>query len=458
MKKLIATLFCILLLPSLLVSGDKGAILVMRIQGVINPVTSEYIDMGIREAQKIGAQAILIEMDTPGGLLEATRTTIGAMVNTTIPVIVYVSPRGSRATSAGVFITMASDIAAMAPETHIGAAHPVNIGGGTPKKPTLPQSEDDKKDSKEDKTPKMEAPEQGSVMEEKMVSDAAAYIRALAKERGRNAKWAEQAVRESVSLTAEEAVQKKVVEVLALNREDLFKKISGKKIMKNDTETILELVGAPIHEYEMSDRLKFFHRLAHPNLAYMLMTLGFWALVYELTSPGFGLGGIVGVICFLLAFFSFQVLPVNTVGLILLVFGLLLMLVDLFTPTYGLLTGGGLVSFALGSFMLIDAPPDLPQLRVSLYLILPTVILTGLLFTVAIRKAIKAWRRKPNVGEETLAGSVGEVRQKIDGEGMVFINGELWKAKSDEKIKKGEKVIVVSHEGNTLIVKKSKNS
>jgi len=429
----------------------------MTVEGVINPVVSEYVSEGVKKAEEMDAAAILITLNTPGGLLEATRSTIQAMLNTEIPVIVYVSPRGSRATSAGVFITMAADIAAMAPETHLGAAHPVTIGGRGPLSPPQPpekqKTDKDKKDKSKEE-PKAAPKGKTSVMEEKMVSDSAAYIRSLAKEKGRNAEWAEKAVRESVSLTAEEAEKENVIDFVVASEEALFEKLDGRKFTKNEKTSVFKLKGLEVVTFLMDWRQKFFHHLGHPNVAYLLMMIGFYGIIYEFLSPGFGFSAIVGVICLILAFFSLQVLPINLAGLALIIFGILLLITDLITPTYGLLTIGGLISFALGSLMLIDSPPDLSYPRVSLSLILPTVIVTGLMFGFVLKKVLASRKRKPKIGKESLIGQKGEVREKLSPEGVVFLNGELWTATSEETIKKGARVEVVGHEGNKLIVKK----
>lgn len=424
-------------------SNSQRAVMVLTVDGVINPVVGDYVKEAIQEAEKRNAASVLIELNTPGGLLDSTRSAITAMINSDIPVIVYVTPRGSRATSAGVFITMAGDIAVMAPETHIGAAHPVTITG----EGTRPEK-NDKPSEKKRPTP---------VMEEKMVSDAAAYIRTLAQERGRNADWAEKAVRESVSLTSHEALKQKVIEIVADSREDLLKQIDGREITKNKKTIKLDLKNAPIELYPMSRIQKFLHMLAHPNVAYILMMLGIYGLIYEFAAPGIGLGGAIGGVCLLLAFYSLQVLPVNSAGAILIIFGIGCLIVELLTPTHGLLTLGGLIAFGIGSFMLIDVPRDLSIPRVSATLILPTILSTGLFFGFGLKKAFAARKGHPAVGSEALLGTIGEVRKPVNPEGMVFLSGELWQAESNEKLTVGDKAIVIGHTGNKLTVKKITN-
>lgn len=293
-------------------------------------------------------------------------------------------------------------------------------------------------------------------MDEKMVSDAAAYIRALAAERGRNADWAERAVRESVSLTAKEALEQNVINDIASSEVELLTKINGRKIKKKNKEIVLDTSQTLVQNHEMSWSRQLLHKLSHPNIAYILLTLGTLGLISEITTPGFGFGGIAGTICLLLAFLALQVLPINTVGLILVVLGLALIIADLFVPSHGILTFGGLICFGIGSFLLIDVHPSFPYPRISLWLILPTVTTMGLFFGVALKQIMKIRTRPVEHNMDRLHGKKAEVRQKIAPSGLVFLEGELWSAKADNPIAKGEMVSIVGHEGNTLIVQKSK--
>ncbi|MCG3205064.1 MAG: hypothetical protein KCHDKBKB_01781 [Elusimicrobia bacterium] len=442
MRRIISIFLLLIATHGTISSADSNLLVVLQVQGVINPVIGDYIKEEIEQAEKNNASAVLIELDTPGGLLDTTRDIIGSMINADFPVIVYVSPRGARATSAGVFITMASDVAAMAPGTHLGAAHPVNIGGDTPSMPT---------NSKESKTP---AKNDGNVMNEKMVSDAAAYIRSIAADKGRNAAWAEKAVRESVSLTSEEALKEKVIEYVAESQEELLKALEGKTITKNGKKIVLNLTGKTVRIVPMSPFKKFLQILAHPNVAYILMTLGVYGLIYELASPGIGLGGVVGGICLLLAFFSLQILPINMVGLALIVLGVLMLILELLNPTHGLLTFGGLIAFALGSFFLIDTHQNPSLGRVSIELIASTVGVTALFFGVALKKTLAAKQAKPRTGAESLIGMIGTVTTALQPEGNVDLNGELWTAISDLTVESGEKVKVVKVDGIKLYVEK----
>lgn len=422
--------FCSILL------AEERVIVALRIEGMINPIISDYVEDGLTEATAKKSPFLLIELDTPGGLLDTTRTLIQSMLNADIPVVVYVTPRGARATSAGVFITMAADVAAMAPDTHIGAAHPVTITGEGPTK----------ENEKETKT---------SAMSEKMVSDAAAYIRTLATEKGRNAVWAEKAVRESVSLTADEALKEEVIDLVVPSREELFKRLEGKTIKKNNKTFTLSLANVVVKDVPMGQFRKWLQMLAHPNVAYILITIGVYGLIYELAAPGIGLGGAVGVICLLLAFFSLQVLPVSAVGLALMGLGVILLVLELLNPTHGLLTFGGLIAFALGSFFLIDVKENPHYARISLELIISTVGTTALFFGVVLRKTLQAKRAKPKTGAESLIGQTGEAQSEINLRGTVFLNGELWTAESNEPIERGARVTVKKLKGNTLFVSKS---
>lgn len=424
-------------LPVVLAAGLRApaepsapAVFVMELTGAVDPAVKDHLRAGFRRAEKEGAAAVLIRLDTPGGLLDATRDIVQGMVNAPFPVIVHVAPRGARAASAGVFLTIAADVAAMAPETHLGAAHPVNLGGGPaggerPEASTGPRS---------------------SVMEEKAVSDAAAYARSLAAARGRNAAWAEKAVRESASLTSAEALANDVIDLIAADEPELFQKLEGRTIDKNGRAFTLRLKDAPRVVVEMSAAQRWLHTFAHPNIAYLLLVLGFYALVYEFATPGVGLGAIVGITCLVLAFFALQVLPLNTVGLVLLVAGVAMMAIDLIVSSHGLLIFGGLLAFGLGSFLLFD--PDAPGVRVSTPLILGTLVGTGAYFGLALRQVFRARMSRPRTGAESLVGASAEVRP----EGLVFVQGALWSADGVEAFKPGDRVVVLEVAGTRLRV------
>lgn len=421
-------------------AAPPAGVLRLEAKGAITPPLSRHIRDGIAAAESQGASAVLMELDTPGGLLDSTREIVSAMLNATMPVIVHVAPPGARATSAGVFILMASDYAAMAPGTHLGAAHPVGLGGEGP------PSEKDKKGSKE--------PAKPSVMSEKAVSDAAAYIRVLAAEKGRNAAWAEKAVRESVSLTAEEALRQNVVELIARDREELLRKLEGETIVKRGSARRLRLAGAEVREFPMAPMRRVLQVIANPNLALLFLMLGIYGLIYEFSSPGVGFGAIVGLTSLILAGYSLSILPVNYAGLLLIALGIVLLILELQIPSYGLLSVGGLTLLVLGSLFLFDT--DQAFLRVSLEVVAGTAAATAGFILLVASKLLKARRLKPAVGVETLIGLTGEARDALDPRGPVFVNSELWTAEAPARVEKGARVKVVAVSGSALRVEEIK--
>ncbi len=428
MKKLssiiIVPLF--LLIFSTVSFSAKSSVYVLTIQGVINPVSAEYIQRGIDLANTERASALVIELDTPGGLDTSMRKIIKSINQSAVPVVVYVFPSGARAASAGVFITMAAHVAAMAPGTNIGAAHPVGIGIG----------------GKMDKT-----------MVEKVTNDAVAYIKSIAERRGRNKKWAEKAVRKSVSVTAREALKLRVIDLIAKDLDDLMKKIDGKTVETVSGKVKLKTRGVPTKRVPMGLRLKILSIIGNPNVAYILMLLGFYGLFFELTNPGAIFPGVFGAICLILAFYSFQTLPVNYAGLLLIILSIILFVLEIKITSHGVLTIGGIVSMVIGSLMLFKSPG--PFFKLSLYLILPAALATALFFTVTFSLAFKAWRRKPVTGKEGLLGLEGVAHTDIDKEGgMALLRGEYWQAFSDEPIKKGEKIKVQEVKGLKIKVKR----
>lgn len=390
--------------------------------GVINPVASEYVDKGLEKARALGAQALVLQLDTPGGLDKSMRLIIKSMLASPIPVVVYVAPAGSRAASAGVFITMAAHVAAMAPGTNIGAAHPVALGGG-----------------KMDKT-----------MIEKVENDAAAYIRSLAERWGRNADWAEEAVRKSVSIQASEAVEKGVVDLLAPSLEELLAKIDGRALQAGGRTVTLATAGAPVVTVSMTLKQRILSFLSHPNVAYLLMLLGFYGIFFELSSPGALFPGIIGGIAIILAAYALQLLPVNWAGLALMALALVLFLLEIKVPSHGALTIGGVVALTLGSLMLFDSPD--PLLRVSLKVIIPAVVVTSGFFIFLVGKTAQAHRARVTTGREGLVGAEGVVREWADGHGTILLRGELWKAESQSPLVSGQEVTVTETEGLTLTV------
>ena len=400
------------------------------INGVINPAAAEYIIKSIKQAEKQNAAALLIELDTPGGLMESMHRIVKAIQGCDVPVIVYVYPDGSRAASAGVFITYASHIAAMAPSTNIGSAHPVFSGGaGMPK------------DSSG-----------GETMMEKVTNDAVAKIKAMAEKRSRNAEWAEKAIVNSENITASEALKMKVIDYIAPNADSLLAMIDGKEItMDNGRHEILHTRNAEIITYEMTWRQRMLDLISNPNIAYILMMIGIYGLMFELYNPGSVLPGVLGAISLILGLYAMQTLPVNYAGLLLIVIAVIMFLLEIKIPSYGLLTIGGVVAFIMGTVMLFDSP--FPFLRVSWEVIAGVTIITVIFFIFAIGMALKIQRKKPATGAEGMIGEIGVVIEKIDPEGKVKMHGEIWKALSDKKINKGRKVKVSECDDRNLVLK-----
>lgn len=442
----------------------------------INPVTAEYIIESIDRAVEDGAQCLIIKMDTPGGLLNSTRMIVKKMLTSQVPIVVYIAPSGSRAGSAGVFITYASHIAAMAPSTNIGAAHPVQMGDNAPQQPNewgelrrlieelkagkeAGEAEKSADDTKSADAPAAESPTQEltpdeNPMESKILHDTVAFIKSIAKERGRNAEWAVDSVVKSDSITSEEAVEKGVVEIIAKDDMDLLQQLDGRSVMLNGREVILQTQGAEIVTINMDSRQKFFNVLANPNIAYILMILGFYGLLFEVTHPGFGVPGVLGAIFLILAFYSMQTLPTNYAGLALLVLGLVLLVAEAFTPTFGLLTLGGLTCMILGSMLLFESVD--PVMRVSKSAILAFSLTTTAITLFLLRSVIRAHRAKVHGGGEGIIGEVGEAQTDFQpaGKGKVLVEGELWNAVSADALRKGDEVAVKAVEGLTLKVGK----
>ena len=404
--------------------GESSSIFLVHIEGVINPVTLEFITEGIERAELEGAECLVIQLDTPGGMLPSTEDIVKQMLNASVPIVVYVAPIGARAASAGVFITMAAHVAAMAPNTHIGAAHPV---GG--------QGEDIEGD-----------------MRKKIENDTVAMIKNIAEHRGRNVEWAIDAVVESVSATSEEALELKVIDVISSSVQELIEEIDGREVETARGKVVLNTAGSLLVPIKMEWRHRVLNALANPNIAYLLMTFGFIGIASELYHPGAIFPGVFGAICLILSFFALQVLPVNYTGILLILLALGLFIAEVKLTSYGLLTIGGVVSMTFGSIMLIDSPD--PALRVSWKVILPVVLCTAAFFVFAMTYAFRAQLRKPMTGREGLVGEVGKAYTRIAPEGTIFVHGEFWSAQSDEEIEAGERVKVSALEGMIVRVEK----
>lgn len=406
-------------------AAEAKPIHVITYEGIINPVSSELFATAITQAERAGAEALIIQLDTPGGLDTSMRDTIKAMIASEIPVVVYVAPSGGRAASAGVFITLAAHLSAMAPGTNIGAAHPVAMGG-----------------------------QMDEEMKSKVVNDAAAYIRSLAERRGRNAEWAEKAVRESVSITEQEAVQLNVIDFVASDLSELIKKIDGRTVVTVLGERVLSTANAEVVENPISLRLRILKAISDPNVAYILMLVGITGLIAELYSPGAIFPGVVGAISLILAFYSFQTLPINYAGLLLILFGVVLFIAEALAPSFGILGLGGITALLIGSLMLMDT--DLPALRISPTVIVSTITMVLLVSLVFIRAAWRAQRDRTVTGKEGMAGEVGVALAEIAPRGTIRVRGEIWQAEADEPIAKGEEVEVVEMVGLKLRVRKIK--
>jgi len=425
MKVKLASLITLLFLVSpCRLFSESRQVQVITIDGVINPVVAEFIIKAIKSSVSENAECLIIQMDTPGGLDLSMRSIIKEMMNADIPVVVYVSPSGSRAASAGAIITLAAHLAAMAPGTNIGAAHPVALGGG-----------------------KME-----DEMAAKVENDAAAYVESIATKRNRNKEWAIKAVRESVSITEKEALKIKVIDLIASDLTDLLTQIDGHKVSTALGDKTLSTKNAATTRIEMGLREKILDTLSNPNIAYILMMAGLLGLYFELSNPGAIFPGIVGGISLILAFFAFQTLPVNYAGILLILLAVILFILEIKVTSFGMLSVGGIIALFLGSLMLFDSPA--PFLRVSLDTIIPVVAVTSGLLILAISLAIKAQRRKPTTGKEGLLGEIGVAKSTIDPQGKVFIHGEYWDATSDEPIPEGTRVKVI--EVNNIVIKVKK--
>lgn len=415
--------FC-LLLHFTLVYPQK--VVALTIDGTINPASAGFIEKAIQKAKKEDATCVLLRLNTPGGLLKSTRNIVGAIISSPVPVVVYVWPEGAQAGSAGVFITLSAHYAAMAPGTNIGAAHPVSSG------------------------------EMDTVMNAKTTNDAVAFIRSIAEQRGRNAAWAEEAVRHSVSITGSEALQKNIVDTLAGSTAQLLQMIDGKTFRVANGSVTLHTAHAQIEELEMGFMLKLLNILSDPNVAYILLMVGFYGILFELYNPGAILPGIIGGIGLILGLYALNTLPVNYAGLALIIFAVVLFLLEIKITSHGMLTIGGILALLLGSFMLIRDEITFPMLQLSKTIILTITILTTLFFVFLIRLGLKAQRAKPTTGREGLIGATGEAVTDLIPSGTVLLHGELWTAEAAATpVVKGERVRVLGMKDFVLFVEKT---
>jgi membrane-bound serine protease (ClpP class) len=403
-------------------------VLVLPAVGSINPGLAEFIISGIHTAEKEQAEALVIQLDTPGGLDSSMREIAQAIINAKVPVIVFVSPRGARAASAGLLITMAAPVAAMAPGTNIGAAHPVSVGMG-----------------KMDK-----------VMGEKVVNDMVAYGRSLATERGRNAAWVEKGIRKSASIPAAEALRLKVVDVMADDLDSLLQKVNGRKVMVAGKPVVLHTAGATVQDIPEGLRTRILKHIADPNIAYILMMIGLAGLYFELAHPGVVLPGVVGTICLLLAFFAFQTLPINFIGILLILLAFILFILEFKVTSYGLLSLGGVISLLLGSMMLFRQGEM--GIGISWWVLIPTVLVISIFFITVAGIVFRMHFRRSMTGAQGMVGERGTAYTSLAPEGQVFVHGEYWHAVSDEPIAPGEPIEVVKVVELKLLVRKAEKS
>jgi len=398
------------LLGAFVVAAEPSDIYIMRIADAISPGTAEFIKSGIKRAEDNDAACLIIELDTPGGLAESMRQIVQSILASSVPVVVFVSPSGARAASAGVMITMAADVAAMAPGTNIGAAHPVGAGG---------QDIDGK-------------------MSEKVVNDMVAQAKSVAEKRGRNAKWVEDAIRESVSVTETEALKENIIDLIAKNTDDLIRQLNGREIKDRG---VLKLDDVNKIVLEETLRTKILRTISNPNIAYILMMIGLAGLYFELSHPGAIFPGVIGGISLILAFFALQTLPVNYAGILLIVLGIIFFVMEMKITSYGLLSVAGIFSLLLGSLMLFEG--DTPDMKLSLQVLLPTIIVISVFFATVAGLVFRAQMSKPVSGSGGMVGEIGIVQKALTPEGKVFVHGELWNARAKEPLDEHAKVRVV---------------
>ncbi len=407
-------------------AAEEAEVLKITIDGDINPVSAMYIVKAIERAEKEEYTCVIIQMDTPGGLLESTKSIVKEILTARVPVVMFVAPSGSGAVSAGVFITLACHVAVMAEGTNIGAAHPVSAGGGA---------------------------DTSRVMTEKVTNYASAWIRSIAEKRGRNPEWAEMAVRKSVSITEKEALEKKIIDLVVKDEAELLQALDGREVQTDDGTRVIKTRNAQVISMPMTWQHRILYKISNPTIAYILLMLGVYGLFFELSNPGSIVPGVAGGIFIILAFFALQTLPLNTAGLLLILFAILLFILEVKVTSYGILTIGGIVSMFLGAIMLFDEAPGFP-VRVDWRVALTFALATAAFFVFALGLALKARLSRPTTGQEGLIGAHGVALTRLSNEeGEVKVQGEIWQARSDQEVAKGASIEVVHVDGLVLTVR-----
>ena len=446
-----SALFALFVLGSTPLAQADGTAILLDLEGAIGVATAEFIIDGIEEAEERGAELVIIRMDTPGGLVNPMRDIVKAILGSDVPVATYVSPDGARADSAGTYILLASHIAAMAPTTHLGAATPVALGGGWPgDKDASDDKDDSDEDEESDEKEEKDATDPGSAMDKKVMNDAIAYIRGLAEAHGRNADWAEKAVTEAATLTATEALENNVIDLIAANQAELLQKINGREFKVNNLTVVLETESIEVETLEPSWRLKVLSTIASPEVALLLLMIGIYGLLFEGYNPGAIVPAVAGVICLLLAAYALQVLPVNYAGLALIIVGIVLIVAEAVVPSFGALGIGGIAAFIFGAIMMFDS--GVPGFGISVTFVVVLALVAGLFLLWLVSYLVRLRRRGAVSGRASIIGGTGTAMQSFTGEGKVWLEGEAWAAVSKVPLEQGQEVVVRAMDGLTLEV------